>query len=174
MPIAAIPPGIELRKISATQKKAVDELIKKQQDSTLWNSAIPSTVALLIAAGAGGIYLFRDEIKEWAKNQADDLWAAITGKIVGAVVGSGGVVADLLTTVIGRDEPRTPEYTESGAGPIPRCLRWESDYVNTIQQVQEGGSVTALALAQSNIIKNMKAEKCSRPSSIPQKQWDKV
>ena len=173
MPIAAIPPGIELRKISATQKKAVDELIKKQQDSTLWNSAIPSTVALLIAAGAGGIYLFRDEIKEWAKNQADDLWAAITGKIVGAVVGSGGVVADLLTTVIGRDEPKTPEFTESGVQ-IPRCNRWETDYLDTQVQAQEGGNVTALALAQLNIIKNMKAEKCSRPSSIPQKQWDKV
>ena len=129
---------------------------------------------MLIAAGAGGIYLFRDEIKDWAKDQVDDLWGAIKDKVVGAVVGAGGGVADIITNVIGRENPRTPEYTESGAGPIPRCTRWESDYVDTIRQVQEGGSVTALALAQLNIIKNMKAEKCSRPSSIPSSQWNKV
>ena len=118
--------------------------------------------------------MFRDEIKTWAASQADDFWNAVKEKVVGAVVGSGGVVADVITTIIGRENPRTPEFTESGAGPIPRCQRWESDYVDTIRQVQEGGSVTALALAQLNIIKNMKAEKCSRPSSIKQSQWDKV
>jgi len=174
MPIAAIPQGIELRKISAIQQKAVDELLKKQQESTLWNSAIPSTTALVIAVGAGGIYLFRDEIKAWAKEQTDDLWNAVKEKVVGVVVGAGGGVADLITTVIGRENPKTPEFTESGLGPIPRCKRWESDYVDTIRMVQEGGSVTALALAQLNIIKNMKSEKCSRPSSIPSSQWNKV
>ena len=34
MPIAAVPQGIELRKISAVQKKAVDELLKQQREST--------------------------------------------------------------------------------------------------------------------------------------------
>ena len=66
MPIAAIPQGIELRKISAGQQKAVDELLKKQKETSLLNSAIPSTALLVIAAGTGAIYLFRDEIKEWA------------------------------------------------------------------------------------------------------------
>jgi len=174
MPIAAIPPGIELRKISATQQKAVDELLKKQKETSLLNSAIPSTALLVIAAGAGGIYLFRDEIQQWAKDQTGNLWNAIKEKVVDGVVGAGGGVAEIITDVIGRDNPRTPEYTKSGAGPIPRCTRWESDYLDTLRQVQEGGSVTALALAQLNIIKNMKAEKCSRPSSIPKSQWDKV
>ena len=174
MPIAAIPPGIELRKISAVQQKAVDELLKKQKETSLLNSAIPSTALLVIAGGAGAIYLFRDEIKQWAKDQAGNIGEAVKEKIIDTAKGTGGVVADVITTIIGRENPRTPEFTESGAGPIPRCQRWESDYVDTIRMVQEGGSVTALALAQLNIIKNMKAEKCSRPSSIPSSQWNKV
>ena len=44
MPIAAIPQGIELRKISAVQKRAVDELLQKQKDTSLLNTAIPSTI----------------------------------------------------------------------------------------------------------------------------------
>ena len=62
----------------------------------------------------------------------------------------------------------------SGLGPIPRCQRWESDYVTTIKDDPSPTEIVLLALAQKNIIKNMKREKCDRPSSIPQSQWDDV
>jgi len=177
MPIAAIPPGIELRKISAVQQKAVDELLKKQREASLWNSAIPSTALLVIAAGTGAIYLFRDEIKQWAKDQAGNIGEAVKEKIIDTAKGTGGVVADVITTIIGRENPRTPaEFIDAQGNvlTIPRCQRWETDYVDTQRMAQEGGSVTALALAQLNIIKNMKAEKCERPVIIKQSQWDKV
>ena len=177
MPIAAIPQGIELRKISAGQQKAIDELLKKQKETSLLNTAIPTTALLVIAGGAGAIFLFRDEIKTWAASQADDFWNAVKEKVVGAVVGSGRGVADIITTAIGRDEPKTPASFTDAQGnvlPIPRCTRWETDYVDTQTQIQEGGSVTLLALAQLNIIKNMKADKCTRPIIIKQSQWDKV
>ena len=91
--------------------------------------------------------------------------------------GSGSIVADTITNIIGRDNPKTPaEFTDAQGNvfTIPRCTRWETDYVDTQTMVQEGGDVTILALSQLNIIKNMKAEKCTRPVIIKQSQWDKV
>jgi len=166
MPITAIPQGIELRKISSTQKKAIDELLKKQKETSLLNTAIPATVVLVIAGGAAAIFLFRDEVTEWAKKQ-----------IEGGAISAGKKVADIITTIVGRENPRTPaEFTDAQGNvmTIPRCTRWETDYVDTQTMAQEGGSVTALALAQLNIIKNMKADKCTRPVIIKQSQWDKV
>jgi len=180
MPIAAIPQGIELRKISATQQKAVDELLKKQKEATLWNSAIPSTTALLIAAGAGGIFLFRDEIKQWFKDQAGNIGEAVKDKIIDTAKGTGGVVADIITDVIGRENPRTPEFITLGdgrtVGPLSRCKRWETDYIDSVVATQNASEFekTALAVAQLNIIKNMKAEKCDRPPRISQSKWDEA
>jgi len=177
MPIAAIPQGIELRKISAVQQKAVDELLNKQREASLWNSAIPSTALLVIAAGAAVTFLFGDEIKNWAKDQAGNIGKAITEKVVETAKGTGATVADIVTGVIGRDEPRSPGTFTDAQGnvlTIPRCSRWENDYVDTVTQVQQGGNVTLLALAQLNIIKNMKADKCSRPVIISSSQWNKV
>mgnify|MGYP003153988873 CR=1 FL=1 len=177
MPIAAIPQGIELRKISAVQQKAVDELLNKQREASLWNSAIPSTALLVIAAGAAVTFLFKDQIQEWAKDQAGNIGKAITEKVVETAKGTGATVADIVTGVIGRDEPRSPGTFTDAQGnvlTIPRCSRWENDYVDSVSQAQAGGNVTILALAQLNIIKNMKAEKCERPVTISQSQWNKV
>ena len=111
MPIAAIPQGIELRKISAAQKRAVDELLKKQKDTSLLNTAIPSTILLIIAGGAGLIFLFKDQIREWAENQAGNLAEAIKQFIVGGIVSSGGGVADIFTETLNKVftfNPTTP------------------------------------------------------------------
>jgi len=177
MPIAAIPQGIELRKISATQQKAIDELLKKQKETSLLNSAIPATALLVIAGGAGMIFLFKDQIQNWAEEQTGNFFEAFKQKTVEIATGSGSIVADIITDIVGRENPRTPaEFTDAQGNvlTIPRCTRWETDYVDTQTMAQEGGSVTALALAQLNIIKNMKAEKCERPVTIPQSQWNKV
>jgi len=177
MPIAAIPQGIELRKISAGQQKAIDELLKKQKETSLLNTAIPTTALLVIAGGAAAVFLFKDQIQTWAETQTGNLLNAAKDKIVEIATGSGRGVAEIITTAIGRDEPKTPASFTDAQGnvlPIPRCTRWETDYVDTQTQIQEGGSVTLLALTQLNIIKNMKADKCTRPIIIKQSQWDKV
>jgi hypothetical protein len=177
MPIAAIPQGIELRKISAGQQKAIDELLKKQKETSLLNTAIPTAALLVIAGGAAVTFLFKDQVQEWAKEQAGNITAAITEKVVETAKGGGDIVSDIIVQVIGREEPRSPATFTDAQGnvlTIPRCQRWENDYVDTVTQVQEGGSVTLLALAQKNIIKNMKAEKCTRPIIIKQSQWEQV
>ena len=176
MPVIAIPKDIEFRKVTPTQAKAWEKLRKETENKTRINMAIPTIAFSAIALIGGAAFLFKDQIKEFVEENVDNLGEAIKEKVVGVVETTGGGVADVITTIVGRDEPRTPEFTPSGAGPIPRCERWASDYVESKGR-QEGASpteLTLIALGQLNIIKNMKSEKCDRPSVIPQSQWDKV
>ena len=47
MPIAAIPQGVELRKISAVQKRAIDDLLKKQKESNILETAVGALIPTL-------------------------------------------------------------------------------------------------------------------------------
>ena len=176
MPVIAIPKEIEFRKVTPTQAKAWEKLRKETENKTRINMAIPTIAFSAIALIGGTAFLFRDQIKEFVEENVDNLGEAIKDKAVGLVETAGGGVADIITTVVGRDEPRTPEFTPSGLGPIPRCERWASDYVESRAQQEKAGTaeLPLIALGQLNIIKNMKAEKCDRPSVIPKSQWDKV
>ena len=174
MPVIAIPKDIEFRKVTAAQQKGLEKLLKESKGNVLRAVAIPTIAFSAIALIGGTAFLFRDQIKEFVEENVDNLGEAIKDKAVGLVETAGGGVADIITTVVGRDEPRTPEFTPSGAGPIPRCTRWESDYVDTIKDNPSPTEVVLLALAQKNIIKSMKYEKCDKPSIIPQSQWDDV
>ena len=44
MPIAAIPQGVEIRKISAVQKRALDELLKHQKEQSLLQTAMVALI----------------------------------------------------------------------------------------------------------------------------------
>ena len=174
MPVIAIPKDIEFRKVTPTQQKSLDKIMSDSKNNTLRAVAIPTIALSTLAIVGGTAFLFREQINNFIEESKDDLTNAITEKIKDVVIGAGEVVSDTITTVVGRDEPRTPEFTPSGLGPIPRCKRWESDYVTTIKDDPSPTEIVLLALAQKNIIKNMKREKCNRPSSIPQSQWDDV
>ena len=169
MPIAAIPQGVEIKKLTPTQERALDKLLKAQRDENTLQTAIRVAVPTLAFVGVAGIGI----VTTFAYLKDIEL-PSVKDIVKGAGVDAGGIVADVITTVIGRDNPRTPEFTPSGAGPIPRCQRWESDYVTTIKDDPGPIETTLLATAQLNIIKNMKAEGCSRPSSIPARQWNEV
>jgi hypothetical protein len=169
MGISAIPPGVEIKKLTPTQERALDKLLKAQRDENTLQTAIRVAVPTLAFVGVAGIGI----VTTFAYLKDIEL-PSIKEIVKGAGVDAGGVVADAITTVIGRDNPRTPEFTPSGAGPIPRCTRWESDYVNTIKDDPSPYETVLLATAQLNIIKNMKAEGCTRPSIIPAGQWNKV
>ena len=59
------------------------------------------------------------------------------------IVTSGGdLVSDVIVsgvdTIVGKQQPKTPEYLPSGAGPIPICKRWETDYVDVAEQIAQG------------------------------------
>ena len=169
MGISAIPPGVEIRKLTPMQERALDKLLKAQRDENTLQTAIRVAVPTLAFVGVAGIGI----VTTFAYLKDIEL-PSVKDIVKGAGVDAGGIVADVITTVIGRDNPRTPEFTPSGAGPIPRCQRWESDYVTTIKDDPGPIETTLLATAQLNIIKNMKAEGCSRPSSIPARQWNEV
>ena len=169
MGISAIPPGVEIRKLTPMQERALDKLLKSQRDENTLQTAIRVAVPTLAFVGVAGIGI----VTTFAYLKDIEL-PSVKDIVKGAGVDAGGIVADVITTVIGRDNPRTPEFTPSGAGPIPRCQRWESDYVTTIKDDPGPIETTLLATAQLNIIKNMKAEGCSRPSSIPARQWNEV
>ena len=168
MAIAAIPPGVEIKKLTPTQERALDKLLKSQRDENTLQTAIRVAVPTLAFVGIAGIGI----VTTFAYLKDIEL-PSVKDIVKGAGVDAGSIVADVITTVIGRDNPRTPEFTPSGAGPIPRCTRWESDYVNTIKDDPSPYETVLLATAQLNIIKNMKAEGCTKPSSIPNNQWNK-
>ena len=174
MPVIAIPKDIEFRKVTPAQQKSLEKIMSDSKNNTLRAVAIPTIALSTLAIVGGTAFLFKDQIKEFVQENVDDLTGAITEKIKGVVTGAGDIVSDTIVTVVGRDEPQTPEFTPSGLGPIPRCKRWESDYVTTIKDDPSPTEIVLLALAQKNIIKNMKRDKCDRPSIIPQAQWDDV
>jgi hypothetical protein len=174
MPVIAIPKDIEFRKVTPTQQKSLEKIMADSKNNTLRAVAIPTIAISSLAIIGGAAFLFREEIKNFIEESKDDLTGAIIEKVKGVATGAGDIVSDTIVTIVGRDEPRTPEFTPSGAGPIPRCQRWESDYITTLKDDPSPSEIVLLALAQKNIIKNMKREKCDRPSVIPQSQWDDV
>ena len=176
MPVIAIPKDIEFRKVTPTQQKSLDKIIGDKRNRILQAVAIPTIAFSTLAIAGATAYIFRDQIKAFVEENVDNIGEAIKEKATGLAEGAGGVVADVITSVVGRDEPRTPEFTPSGLGPIPRCERWASDYVESRSQQENASNaeLPIIALAQLNIIKNMKSEKCDRPSQIPKSQWDKV
>tara|TARA_Y100000034_G_scaffold39378_1_gene48572 strand:- start:535 stop:1059 length:525 start_codon:yes stop_codon:yes gene_type:complete len=174
MPVIAIPKDIEFRKVTPTQQKSLEKIMSDSKNNTLRAVAIPTIALSTLAIVGGTAFLFREQIKNFVEENIDDLSGAITEKIKDTATGAGDIVSDTIVTIVGRDEPQTPEFTPSGAGPIPRCQRWASDYVDTIKDDPSPSEIVLLALAQKNIIKNMKREKCDRPSVIPQSQWDDV
>jgi hypothetical protein len=174
MPVIAIPKDIEFRKVTPTQQKSLEKIMSDSKNNTLRAVAIPTIALSTLAIVGGTAFLFREQIKNFVEENIDDLTGAITEKIKDTATGAGDIVSDTIVAIVGRDEPKTPEFTPSGAGPIPRCQRWASDYVDTIKDDPTPGEVILLGLAQKNIIENMKREKCDRPSVIPQSQWDDV
>ena len=79
MPIAAIPQGVEIRKISAVQKRALDELLKQQKDQTLLQSAIVTLVPSFTALTLGGlfayIFIHRDTIADQYEQLKQDFFS---------------------------------------------------------------------------------------------------
>ena len=125
MPVIAIPKDIEFRKVTPAQQKSLDKIMSDSKNNTLRAVAIPTIAITSLTIVGGTAFLFREQLKQFAEDNIDNLGEAVVEKIKGVVTGAGDIVSDTITTVVGRDEPRTPEFTPSGLGPIPRCKRWE-------------------------------------------------
>jgi len=177
MALELMPDGT-FKKLSKIQTDALDRYYKREKKVTkefsteagllLVGYGVPTVMVATIAAAA---FIFRDQIKEEALTRLEE----------GAIF-SGLGVAKVLTfiaraaapTVKGgpEQEPREPEIGPQGET-LTRCQRYEADYVadNELHTVAFIGTPLQ-ALAQLNTIQKMKKEGCSRPSIIPQGQWD--
>jgi len=172
MPITAIPRGVELRKITAVQKKALDDLITKERGSSALTTAILVGIPSIIAGSAVLAYVFKEEAKLWYEDKKGEFVEAIKE----VVEKTGGGIVDVVLDVgnkIFRNDPMTPEVI--GNQTFTRCVRWELDAVDVLTAVQKGNltkkETIQAALNIKYIAKNMKEEGCSRPSAISEDQW---
>jgi len=175
MPITAIPKGVELRKITAVQKRALDELITKERGSSALTTAILVGIPSIVAGSAILAYVFKEEAKEWYEEKKGEIVEAV--KTV--MTETGGGIVDIVLDAgnkIFRNNPKTPEVV--GNQTFTRCVRWELDAVDILSTVQKGNLTKTqkvqAALNTVYIAKNMKDEGCSRPAAISQAQWDQA
>ena len=172
MPITAIPKGVELRKITAVQKRALDELITKERGSSALTTALVVGIPSIIAGSAILAYVFKDEMKKWFDEQEE----AVKELVKDVVVKTGETIVETVIETgnkIFKNDPVTPEVV--GNQTFTRCVRWELDAVDNVTRTQKGDLTTTeivgLATNLKYIISNMKSEGCSRPSAISVAQW---
>jgi len=172
MPITAIPKGVELRKITAVQKRALDELITKERGSSALTTALVVGIPSIVAGSAILAYVFKDEMKKWFDEQEE----AVKELVKDVVVKTGETIVETVIETgnkIFKNDPVTPEVV--GNQTFTRCVRWELDAVDNVTRTQKGDLTTTeivgLATNLKYIISNMKSEGCSRPSAISVAQW---
>jgi len=172
MPITAIPKGVELRKITAVQKRALDELITKERGSSALVTAILVGIPSIIAGSAVLAYVFKEEAKEWFDEQEQK----VKDVVKDVVVKTGETMVELVIETgnkIFRNNPVTPE--QYGGSTLDRCTRWAVDATENLARTQKGDlTETEKVQAALNLVyiaKNMKSEGCSRPSAISVAQW---
>ena len=175
MPITAIPKGVELRKITAVQKRALDELITKERGNSALTNAILVGIPSIIAGSAVLAYVFKDEVKEWYEEKKGELKKAVVDAVAGTGEGIVDIVLDTANKVF-RNNPKTPKVVNGSE--LTRCTRWAVDATDVLALVQKGNltksETIAAAVATIAIAKEMKLEGCSRPSAISQAQWDQA
>ena len=172
MPITAIPKGVELRKITAVQKRALDELITKERGSSALTTALVVGIPSVVAGSAILAYVFKEEAKEWFAEQEENFREAIVKVVAGAGEGVVDIVLDTANKVF-QNNPKTPKVVNGSE--LTRCTRWAVDATDVLALVQKGNltkaETVAAGVATIGIAKAMKLEGCSRPSAISENQW---
>ena len=178
MPIAAIPQGVEIRKISAVQKRALDELLKQQKDQTLLQTAmvalIPSITALTIAAGAGYLFIHRETIADTYQQLKDDFFsgAGKTFTDFGKTITGGAIAADTPSASV-MDAAQTGGPYEG----FNTCQLFEVDLVDLWAKQEEANdpfTKFAIGLNLQQKYSGMKKAGCSKPSRVDQSNWDRA
>ena len=175
MPITAIPKGVELRKLTAVQRKALDELITKERGSSALTTAILVGIPSIIAGSAVLAYVFKEEAKEWFEKQEETIKKIVVTAVENTGEGIVDIVLDTANKVF-QNNPKTPKVVNGSE--LTRCTRWAVDATDVLALVQKGDlgktETVAAALAIIGIAKEMKREGCSRPAAISQAQWDQA
>jgi hypothetical protein len=168
MALELLPDGT-FKKLTKVQTDALDRYYKRENKRDLTTEAIISGLPIILGVSIASIaYIFRDDIKE-------KVLTALEEEAIGWGLGVAKLITRFTRGEQQRTEPQQPEVTIQG-NVLTRCQRYEADYV-TQNTIAEGipipfVGVSLQALAQLNTIQSMKIEGCSKPSIIPQSQWD--
>ena len=172
MPITAIPQGVEIRKITAVQKRALDELLGKQKETSLLQTLIPSFSFIAVASIGAYIYIKRDTIKEELL-ELEETIRQMAGR---------GVTEAFTTfgeTVTGVPRPDTPTY-EPETGTIfenmTTCQLFEYDVVELFSRMDNANFFEKFAIGFNlqQKYRGMKQAGCSKPPRVDQHDWDKA
>jgi hypothetical protein len=180
MPIAAVPAGIDIRKLTSTQAKALEKFIKDSGDNSLARTALlvglPTLAFVGIAAGAG--FLIWHYVKDIELPTGQEIAELAGGGVANAIIDAGGAVLATVAPELA-NKPTTPKMFTLPSGQVVEltvCQRWEYDSADLLALIQSKGDmsateITVAALSVLRIVKNMKKAGCSRPSSITAAQW---
>jgi len=165
MALELLPDGT-FKKLSKVQTDALNRYYKRENKKDLSTEVLAQFPLILATSIAAAAYIFRDNIKEKVLSTLEE-GAEIAG------LGVAKVITRFIRGEKQKTEPQQPEVTPQG-DVLTRCARYEVDYVtqNTIAEGIPFVGVPLQALAQLNTIQSMKLEGCSKPSIIPQAQWD--
>ena len=173
MPIAAIPQGVEIRKISSVQKSALDELLKQQKAQSLLQTAmvalIPSVTALTIAGTFGYIYIHRDTIADQYQ-ELKDSFASGVGKgfaDFGKTITGGAIAAD--------QPSNQPEEGTVFQG-LSKCQLYEYDITELFSRMENASFLDKFAIGFNLQQKysGMKRDGCPKPARVRQEDWDRA
>mgnify|MGYP003154176518 CR=1 FL=1 len=165
MALELLPDGT-FKKLTKVQTDALNRYYKRENKKDVATESIAlffGGLPLIIGVGiASTAYIFRDTIKEKIEEEG-----------ITAGLGLAKLITQFTRGEQNRTEPMQPEVTIQG-NVLSRCQRYEADYVNqnTIAEGIPFVGVPLQALAQLSTIQSMKIEGCSKPSIIPQSQWD--
>jgi hypothetical protein len=168
-----MPDGETFKKLTKAQDAALDRHYKRQRPSLLDEAAAPLiSTGLPIIAGtalAAIAYIFRDKLKD----EADEFVGGV-GQFINEGIWDSAVFPLMDLAGIWKD-PKTPkmvllnpeasprDYTY--AGPLTRCQRWETDFV---EFGAKGG------LDRAFILRRMIDESCDKPAAVEQGEWDRL
>ena len=180
MPIAAIPQGVEIRKLSAVQNKALQKLLENQNGSSTKNTALAVGIPTIALAIGGMAFLFKDEIKEAIKESWDDIKEFAEGIPAGAFTGAIDAGFALGKEITGVDlEATTGTAAEVFGEGVSLCEQYGYDLVELQQRVDATSkynvpAIIALGIGKRSKLKGMKAAGCSKPPYIDQNDWNRV
>jgi len=180
MPLTAVPQGVEIRKLSAAQKKALDKLLESQNGSSSKNTALAVGIPSIFLAIGGMAFLFKDEIKESIKESWTDIKQFAEGIPAGMFTGTIDAGFALGKEITGVDlTDVTGRAAEVFGEDVTLCQQYEYDLVELQQRVDKTPSwnvvaITLLGIGKREKLKGMKKAGCSKPPYINKNDWDRV
>ena len=174
MPITAIPQGVEIRKITAIQKRALDELLGKQKETSLLQTLIPSFSFIAVASIGAYIYIKRDTIKEELQ-ELEEAIRQMAGRGVTEAFTTFGetVTGGAITPTAPANQPEVGTVFEN----MSTCQLFEYDVVELFERMDAATdpfSKFAIGFNLQQKYSGMKKAGCPKPARVDQDNWDRA